>query len=193
MLLARSRKVLRHWNRLLSVFLIFVLVITVLLTPLLFLQNIQRFEDDPFSYSFRVRQEIWRISWRIFQDFRWTGAGLGTFPHLTRRYQHFQSSLVFVYTESDVLRFLAETGIIGSLLLVLAGGVFARRVVSLWRLRQSRWAVALVAGGFCAMVSLVLHGFGDFNLYIPANALVFTVIAALTYVAVYTRETRHHG
>ena len=192
MLLARSRRALRNWNRLLLIFLIVVLALTLFLTPLLFIKGLQRFEEETLSASFQVRQEIWKISWRIFQDFPITGSGLGTFPNLTRRYQHFRSPMVFVYTESDVLRLLAETGMAGSLLLFAAGCVYFYRVLTLWRQRQSRWAIALVAGGLGALCCLLIHGFVDFNLHIPSNALTFTVIAALTHVTALTRERRSH-
>ncbi len=35
--------------------------------------------------------------------------------------------------------------------------------------------VGLVAG----LVALLIHGFGDFNLHIPANALQFSIVMAL--------------
>ena len=193
MLLARSRRVLRSWTWLLLIFLIAVLALTLFLTPFLVLKGLQRFEEDTLTSSFHVRQEIWKISRHIFRDFPLLGSGLGTFGSLTRRYQHFRDTKVYIYTESDMLRVLAETGLIGSALLLAAGGVYLYRVVRLWRQRQSRRAVALVAGGLGAMCSLLIHGFVDFNLHIPANALTFTVIAALTYVTAFTRDRRSHN
>jgi len=39
----------------------------------------------------------------------------------------------------------------------------------------------MAAAGLASCVAIAVHSFTDFNMRIPANALLLTVIAALTY------------
>jgi len=43
-------------------------------------------------------------------------------------------------------------------------------------------------GGFVAVAALLIHSFTDFNLHIPANALLFAVILALAVGTAYYRK-----
>ena len=49
------------------------------------------------------------------------------------------------------------------------------------------------AGGLASFVAIATHSFTDFNLHIPANALLFAVITALTYAALFNVTERHGG
>ncbi|MBD3307082.1 hypothetical protein GF339_11720 [candidate division KSB3 bacterium] len=133
--------------------------------------------------SFQLRQEFWRSALAIFSDFPMLGSGLGTFPHLFPRYQTFRSDLRVLYAESDYLQLLAETGVIGFGCVLGMGVLFFATTFRAWRRRRSRWSVVMGVSGMSAIVSILVHSGVDFNLHIPANALVFTMIAALSMVA----------
>lgn len=191
-LLARSRRLLRRWTIVVLLFLPLVLILTAIIAPTLLVNHVERFAESELEHSIQIRWEIWHTSWNIFEDFPVFGSGLGTFAHLARRYQTFRWQYRLHYSESDWLQFLAETGLLGVLLLVWLGSIGFSRIFTMWKQRHSRWAVAIVAGMLSALVSLIMHGAVDFNLHIPSNALLFTVIAALSYVTVSMRERQHH-
>ena len=86
------------------------------------------------------------------------------------------------HSESDWLQILAETGILGMMTVILIIVTFFYQTILQWKQCQVRWAVAMVAGGCGALVSIMAHGMMDFNLHIPSNALLANIIAALMYV-----------
>ena len=188
LLLAGSRQLSRRWALWLLFLLPIIGIFIALLVPMDLLGSLERFHGEQLNPSFRVRSEIWRMQWRIFQDFPVFGSGFGSFPHLARRYQTVLWNMRIYYSESDFMQLLAEGGIIGVLLVFWIGSAYFYRILIAWKKRRSRWAIAHVAGYLSALVSLIAHAAVDFNFHIPSNALLFTVIAALGYVTVHTHE-----
>ena len=43
-------------------------------------------------------------------------------------------------------------------------------------------------GGFVSVAAILVHSFTDFNLHIPANMLLFTVVLSLTFSTAYYRK-----
>lgn len=194
--LVHMRRLLRRRSLLLLIFLPLALGLIGFSAPELLLRGLQRFTGTDVESSFQVRREIWRTSWRIAHDFPLTGSGLGTFSNLAQRYQPFRWDKRLQYSESDLLQFLAETGLIGAGLMLSIAGMFWLGVFARWKQRHARQAVAIGAGGLSALLGLIAHGGTDFNLHIPSNALLFTVIAALTYGIVDRNDehrTHHHA
>ena len=56
-----------------------------------------------------------------------------------------------------------------------------------WYRRRDAEVKGLVLGGMISIFIIGIHSFTDFNLHIPANKLLFTVILTLTYVTAYDR------
>jgi O-antigen ligase len=181
--LVNSRHFLRKWGILLVIMFPLTLGIVGVLAPMQMSRHVDRFTEQQLEPSFHLRWEIWATQGQIVQDFPIVGSGFGTFPHIARRYQTFVWDRRLVHSESDFLQLLSETGLVGMLLIGGVGVVFFVKTLSRWRRRRSRWSVALVAGGLSAMGSMVVHSGIDFNLHIPSNALLFTVIAALSFVS----------
>ena len=145
------------------------------------LESLNQGERD---ISFSVRQLLWKDAIRIFQDYPLIGSGTGTFSHLFHRYRSFRSSLRYDYAENDYLQLLSENGILGAGLLLSAGLLFFVLTFKTWKRQHSRWRLSVISGGFCAMLSLLLHALVDFPFHIPANALLFVVIAAICFSTV---------
>ena len=185
LLLAYNRRLLRKWVTIVFIFVPLSIVITFSINPDLVQKRLPTLRALESDSSFQVRWELWRSAVHIFQDYPLTGSGSGTFKHLNPRYRTFRTKLFhFHYAENDYVQLLAETGILGVSLMVLLTITFFYHLLSLWRRRRSRWATALGAGGISALCSILIHSWGDFNLHIPSNAFLFTVIAALSYVIV---------
>jgi hypothetical protein len=58
----------------------------------------------------------------------------------------------------------------------------AVRSFRLWLQRRNPEVKGLALGGIVSLIAAGLHALTDFNLHIPANALLFTVILSLTFV-----------
>ena len=138
--------------------------------------------------SFQSRLQVWQDTLYYVRDFPIIGSGLGTFAHTFPRYQSFSSEKTFFYSENDYLQLLAETGTVGSMVALSIGSIFFFTVLKAWKKRTSRWSIILVTGGMSSLVSLLIHTSVDFNLHIPSNALLFCVIAALSYISAYSHR-----
>ncbi|GAK57254.1 hypothetical protein U27_04219 [Candidatus Vecturithrix granuli] len=188
LILAYHRRLLRKW---IALILILGLLSAGLAVPIgwdLILSRFQTLADLTTEQSFQFRQEVWKGTLYMFGDFPVLGTGLGTFARIFPQYQTFPSDITFFYTENDYLQMLAETGIIGTGLAMWIGAMFFFTTLRAWKERQSRWSIILVTGGISAISSLLLHSCIDFNLHIPSNALLFCVIAAITYVAAHSHR-----
>jgi len=125
------------------------------------------------------RAAIWRDGVGMVQDFPVLGIGMGAWPELFPKYQSPQLPLFWREAHNDYLEFLSETGVIGLIILVWffwfcfrgifrAMGSFDRQTIPI--------IAALVAG----ISAMALQEFFDFNLQIPANAFLFTVMLAVS-------------
>jgi len=107
------------------------------------------------------------------------GSGLGTFAHVFPRYQSFYSDFNVNFAHNDYVQFAVEMGLAGILLLAWAFVVFFQRAldeIAEWA-RSTDTAIRLAALTGC--VGILVHSLSDFNLHIPANAMLFLVCAAL--------------
>ncbi|PYT48295.1 MAG: hypothetical protein DMG44_15545 [Acidobacteria bacterium] len=118
-------------------------------------------------------------SLRIFLDHPFVGTGLDTLQIVYPPYETLYDGKIVNHTHNDYLEALAETGIAGGLCCAWFIGVLLSE--SLKRLRQlnNSFAGALQLSGFVACSGFLVHSLIDFNLHIPANALLFFLMAHL--------------
>ena len=136
-------------------------------------------------------------TWRIFLDHPFVGTGLGTLQIVYPPYETLYDGKIVNHTHNDYLEALAETGIAGGLCCAWFIGVLLAE--SLKRLRQlnNSFAAALQLSGFVACSGFLVHSFVDFNLHIPANALLFFLMAHLATAEIQQApqqppRSRHH-
>jgi O-antigen ligase len=148
---------------------------------------IERFALDDLLHE--GRPVVWGKVVEIIGDYPLLGTGLGTFASIYPAYDESGRSVRYSHAHNDYLEFLSELGVVG---LVLLFGGLAFIVVSsflIWRVRRHPEVKGLALGGIVAIVAILIHSITDFNLHIPANMVLFTVIVALTFVtAFYKRE-----
>ncbi len=125
------------------------------------------------------RTAIWKDSLPMIRDFPLFGVGLGAWPELFMRYQSAPWSAGF-YREAhnDYVELLAETGVIGFGLLAWFFVWGGTRLVQGLKKTSTR-AVSLMAAVLAALGVMAFHELFDFNLQIPANAFLFTLLFAL--------------
>jgi hypothetical protein len=133
------------------------------------------------------RPRIWRDALTLTADFPVLGAGAGTFLHSFQPYHTFPDKRLATHAESDWIQTLTGVGVLGLALLAWAGLRFARVAAAGLRGELSGDSLFL-AGALTGVVALVLHGFVDVNLQIPANGFHFTVLAGLVLAAAGPRE-----
>lgn len=152
---------------------------------------------DRFSLD-RLLQEnrptYWANTMRTFSDFPLFGTGLGTFGALYPAMGSEAGPVSLVHAHNDYLEYLSELGLVGFSLLL--GGILFVSVQAFlsWRTRKHSEAKGLALGALISIICILIHSLTDFNLHIPANMVLFSVILPLTLVlARYKRASIPQG
>jgi O-antigen ligase len=132
--------------------------------------------SDP---SARYRIDVFAYTLRLAASRPLTGSGLGAYADAVPAVKRAHGEVRVTHAESDALEFLAEGGLVGAAILawlasVAVGGLRDRLAHGHDPLRQ-----ALAMGAAAAVATLLFHSLVDFNLRLPANALVFSVLLGL--------------
>jgi O-antigen ligase len=158
-----------------------VLLVAVLLVAWLGVgQILQRFSSlQSLETTESKRASMRRDTWHIFLDHPLAGTGLGTLQLVYPPYESLYDGKIVNHTHNDYLEALAETGLLGGICCAWFLGVLV--VQSLERLRQlnNSFSGALQLSGLVACSGFLFHSLVDFNLHIPANALLFFLMAHL--------------
>jgi O-antigen ligase len=145
-----------------------------------------RFEQlgsRPYFLSTEERHIFWKDDLRLIRDYPLMGTGLGTFKVGYRRYQTSMVNSTVDHAHNDYLEFASETGLPGAALLFLPiFGLLARMVIAFLR-DPRRYRRAVLLGCIGGTVALLTHSITDFNLQIPANALIFSTVLGIGYKA----------
>lgn len=118
-------------------------------------------------------------TWQIFRNHLWMGTGLGTLQIVYPGYETLYDAKIVNHSHNDYLEALAETGILGGLCCATFLGLLFFFSIRQAFGRDRPFAAALHLSGLVACTGLLVHSFVDFNLHIPANALLFLLMANL--------------
>jgi len=116
---------------------------------------------------------------RIAQDHLYWGTGPATFVFIHQRYQSNTYPTKAIFTHDDYLNCLADYGLVGFGLAMVF--IWAVSFQFLGQLRaDSRWHDRVTtAASFMAWCAVLIHSFVDFNMHIPANALMLLGLVGL--------------
>ncbi len=153
--------------------------------------DLLRDEQKAYSNEFPLRLRLYRDLIAASRDYPFFGIGLGSFSELYPKYYPPNIVGSFQYAHNDWLQWLLETGWIGLALLAAAMIFFVASCGRLLRKRDDPYAVGIGWGALGGLTALFLHSFVDFNLHIPANALLFFVLAGIAYVTIHNQV--HQG
>ena len=142
---------------------------------------VQRFETLGHEYggTSQNRISIWRDTLALVRQHPLFGTGLGTFSVAFTSVQTAFLTLLVDHAHCDYLEVLSELGLPGGILVFAPIFWILARSVRRYRKTEDRFEAAVCLGCIGSISALLVHGLADFNLYIPANALVFTVALAL--------------
>jgi O-antigen ligase len=135
--------------------------------------------DDPMVRGTEGRAALWRDTLKLIREQPWTGTGLGTFVFAFTRVQSHELAYTVEHAHNDYLEFAADLGIPAAAVLFLAIFLIAARTFQASRVARSGRTRALALGTFAGVWALLVHGLADFNLQIPANAIVFSVLLGM--------------
>lgn len=144
---------------------------------------IRRFEtlNDQYARPGQDRLSIWRDTLRLIRRHPVLGSGFGSFATVYPSVQTAFLNNAVDHAHCDYLEVVTELGLPGGLLVF--GAIF-------WVLGLSYRCCKRGGGDYDTAISfaclgsiaaILLHSLADFNLYIPANALVFVMILALAW------------
>lgn len=124
------------------------------------------------------RLSYWEGTRGLIADNWMAGTGPGTFSVAFPPYQVPGLAVLPRYAHNDYLQFTADAGILFVPLLLWLLFLFFR--AGFGKLKSpSRQTSGIALGGMTAVTAILIHSISDGNLRIPANALLFTAIAAL--------------
>jgi len=137
------------------------------------------FGETPANLEQDERPRVWKETRPLVADYFLVGCGLGTFEQAFSRYRTFLPEYAIDSAHNDYLQFLAELGGIG---FAIAGFGMTALFISAVRaaLRNPHPSARYIAIGSCAaLVAVLIHSFTDYNLYIPANAMLVAWICGI--------------
>jgi O-antigen ligase len=135
-----------------------------------------------------LRFGIWQDAVKLWHEDIWWGIGPA---HFNYRFGKYRPELVQASPDrahNDYLNTLTDWGIVGVLIVIAA--LVLLYVCAVWTWRFVRGSpntlgdhrsnkLALVLGTSIGLIAILIHSFVDFNMHIPANALVAVTLMAL--------------
>ncbi len=160
---------------------------------------IERFSHLPSSdTSLSRRFTMARAASEILRDHPFFGSGVGTLIVVYPRYETYYDGKVVEHVHNDYVELLAESGVVGGICGLAFLVLLYRQARKNFQAQQGHFSRAIHAAGIVAVSGLLFHSFVDFNLHIPANALLFLIEAQLLSCAPLPSEapldgTRSHS
>jgi O-antigen ligase len=145
---------------------------------------VTRFEtlSQEYAQTGQNRVSIWRDTLKLIHQHPLFGTGLGTFSVAYTSVQTVFLSLLVDHAHCDYLELSSDLGLPGGILVFGSiFGILARAVRRYWRAEGSL-DTAVCLGCIGSIIAILVHSLADFNLYIPANALVFTAMLGLAWM-----------
>jgi O-antigen ligase len=138
-------------------------------------------QNEPLANATEGRVALWKNSAELIRAHPWTGVGVGCFEYAFTGVQHVGLTYVADHAHNDYVELAAELGLPCAALLFTMIFWLVFRILQAALTAASSLARSLALGSLGAAVALLAHSVADFNLYIPANALVFAVILGMGY------------
>ncbi|HEV2695936.1 MAG TPA: O-antigen ligase family protein [Verrucomicrobiae bacterium] len=142
----------------------------------------------PGNYDWTSRLKMWDAAERMWLDHPWWGVGPAHFDYRFREYRPADLQARPDRCHNDYLNLLADWGAVGGVIVLAGIGIFIIGLFKTWpHVRReenafgsgqsNRFAFFLGATG--GLASLAVHSMMDFNLHIPANALIGVTLLGL--------------
>ncbi|GAH61940.1 unnamed protein product [marine sediment metagenome] len=127
----------------------------------------------------------------MIQDYPVLGIGPGTFAFIFTQYQPPGLTSHYTMAHNDYLHFTSEVGL--PLIAIIVWMIIALYRKGFRKLKNpSRLVRGITLGSMSGITAILVHSISDFNLHIPANALLFTVLGALVVAPLPQHDMSRH-
>ncbi len=206
-ILKRIREGERIWKILLALTLVGIVIVAGIVyigfSPIAHRTLVQSFIPDAETIEKEIRFPLWRSGLQLVKDFPIFGSGLGTFEFMIERYRPLElaQQQEAVYAHNDYLQLAIEMGIPALFVVVWGLFRFVRTMLRAYFAHEDQLLSSIVLGGASSCIAIAVQSFFDFNLHIPANAVLCCVVLALTTAAaeflaigrIRVRKSRRNG
>ena len=134
-------------------------------------------QQDPI-HTLTSRIRCWQGAADQIKDNVMIGTGPDSFAVESPAYQLPGYAVLFRYAHNDYLHFISETGVLFIPILIFTLFCFFRSGFQKLK-SHSRQKRGFALGAMAGVFATHIHSFSDFNLNIPANALLFTILAGI--------------
>ncbi|MGH9359916.1 MAG: O-antigen ligase family protein [Terriglobia bacterium] len=129
------------------------------------------------------RLSFWQGSLGLIREHPIMGIGLGAFQWAFSHFQTTWLNFTVDHAHNDYVEIVTETGFLGAALLFIPILGLLVRMVHSFLTDSRRYRPSITLGCIGATLALLIHSVTDFNLHVPANALVFAVVLGIGYKA----------
>ncbi len=127
---------------------------------------------------FSSRGWVWRDTLTMIRANPFFGVGLGAYGTAFPVYTQSDGSLRVPQAHNDYLQIVADCGIVGGLIGLWFIVLIFRAVLRSLKSRDP-WLAGLALGAGAGIFAMLVHSVFDFNLQLPANALLFLILSAV--------------
>ena len=149
------------------------------------LQNVFSIESPETA---QMRFWLWKPTLQMWRDHPWFGVGPAHFDYRFPQYRPEYVQARPGYAHNDYLNTLAEWGVVGASLIAASVVLLYAGVFRTWKfVCREQGALktnpsnrtAFVLGASIGLLAILVHSFTDFNMHVPANAIIAVTLMAL--------------
>jgi O-antigen ligase/Tfp pilus assembly protein PilF len=138
--------------------------------------------------DYSVRRDMGEAAGRMWRDHFWWGVGPAHYDYRFRQYRPQSIQLSPDRAHNDYLNLLADWGAVGGVIMLAGMVMFGAGLKRTWKYvrpsendfgRGLSNRFAFFLGASAGLLALALHSAVDFNLHIPANAILGVTLLAL--------------
>jgi O-antigen ligase len=134
--------------------------------------------DETLAVGIGGRRAVWAQTWPMVRDFWISGVGVGAFERAMTVYQQAPHTFYINHAHNEYLQLLAEGGVLLAVPAALAIGAAGWQAIR--QLRDDHSPVFWIrAGAASGMLAAAVQGIWDTGLRLPANAVLFALLAAI--------------
>ena len=150
--------------------------------------------------DFSIRRDIWMAAEQMWRDNFWWGVGPAHYDYRFREYRPESVQMSPDRAHNDYLNLLADWGVAGGIIVLAGMMVFAAGLNKTWKHvcpsendfgRGMSNRFALFLGASAGLLALAVHSVVDFNLHIPANAILGVTLLAFLSSSLRFATERH--